>query len=70
MPTGVTVTTGSKAWSAALVGTRLLPPRAKGPTLTVVLASIESHNTPISASAFVKKEMEEIKLFQQIRLLY
>lgn len=35
MPTGVTVASGSKSWSAALVERRLLPPRAKGPTLTV-----------------------------------
>ncbi len=51
MPTGVTVATGLKSWSAALVGTRLLPPRAKGPTLTVALASIESRNTCEASSA-------------------
>src|SRR5713226_2006068 len=51
MPTGVTVATGAKSWSAALVGTRLLPPRAKGPTLTVALASIESRKTCSSPSA-------------------
>ena len=45
MPTGVTVATGVKSWSAVLVGTRLLSPRAKGPTLTVALVSIESRNT-------------------------
>src|SRR5713226_8339249 len=51
MPTGVTVAAAAKSWSAAEVRTRLLPPRAKGPTLTVALASIESRNVYSSASA-------------------
>src|SRR5262245_42948229 len=51
MPTGVTVADGWKSWSQACVGTRLLPPRANGPTLTVALASIERRNTVSAASA-------------------
>ena len=51
MPTGVTVASGSKSWSAALVERRLLPPRAKGPTLTVAFASIEIRTVCSSASA-------------------
>ena len=51
MPTGVTVATGSKSWSAALVGIRLLPPRAKGPTLIIALASIEIRNMSGASSA-------------------
>src|SRR6266700_4664939 len=51
IPNGVTVAVGLKSWSAALVGTRLLPPRANGPTLTVALASIETRNTSEASSA-------------------
>src|SRR5262245_24826821 len=51
MPTGVTVALGSKSWSAAAVGIRLLPPRANGPMLTVAFASIEIRNTRSLASA-------------------
>src|SRR4029450_10876120 len=51
MPTGVTVASGGKSWSAATVGTRFLPPRANGPTLTVALASIERRHTVSVASA-------------------
>src|SRR3989442_4941242 len=45
MPMGVTVAADPKSWSAAEVATRLLPPREKGPTLTVALASIEIRRT-------------------------
>ncbi len=51
MPTGVTFALGWKSWSAALVGIRLFPPRANGPTLTVAFASIEMRNVVSVASA-------------------
>src|SRR5215475_9489609 len=51
MPTGGTVASGGKAWSAATVGTRGLPPRAHGPTVTVAVASIERRPTVSAASA-------------------
>src|ERR1051326_2385950 len=56
IPTGVTVAFASKSWSAALVSTRLFPPRAKGPTLTVALASIErrseEHTSELQSHSF------------------
>jgi len=51
MPTGVTVASGLKSWSQALVSERLLPPRAKGPTFTVAFASSEMRNVSGSLSA-------------------
>src|SRR6266508_1891687 len=51
MPTGVTVADGLKSWSQAAVSVRLLPPRAKGPTFTVALASMEMRKVSGAASA-------------------
>ena len=51
IPTGVIVASGLKSWSHAVICDRLLPPRAKGPTLTVAFASMEIRNTSNAASA-------------------
>ena len=52
IPNGVSVASGLKSWSAALVPIRLLPPREKGPILTVALASIDTRRVSSARSAW------------------
>ena len=51
MPKGVSVASGLKSWSAALVLVRLRPRRENGPMLTVALASIEIRRVSSARSA-------------------
>ena len=51
MPKGVSVASGLKSWSAALVLVRLRPRRENGPILTVALASIEIRRVSSARSA-------------------
>jgi len=50
MSTGVTVAAGAKSCSAAAAYTRLFPPQAKGPILTIASASIETCDTSTAVS--------------------
>jgi len=50
-PTGVTVASARKPWSAAVTATRPLPPRAKGPILTVAVAAIDTRSMSGAAAA-------------------
>src|SRR4051812_6416633 len=51
MPTGVSVASGRKSWSAAATRTQLLPPRENSPIFTAALASRDSRRTRSSRSA-------------------